>query len=342
MPHLRLGIVGTGAISAEFVAATRLEQAFEIAAVMSRSEDSATRFVRETELGEVAIATSIKELVSFDLDAVYIASPNSLHQEHALAAIERGLNVIVEKPAFWNPQQWQRVHRAAEQAGVLVLEAARHIFEPGFLAVTEWAAKQTLTGATLNFHQYSSRWDAVLAGEEPNIFSLKHGGGALVDLGIYAIYAALAWLGEPESVLYRAELAPTGVDSGGLLLLGYPGFTAELAFSKNQVSTLPSEIRAGRQVLSMNAVQGIDLVKKSDGSTLYAAQSTGRPLRELMRFEVLAFCRLIAASRTGSLTAEDTALYRELTALSGAANRICTEARLSAGLIFTGEQEESL
>lgn len=334
----RLGVVGTGAISAEFVAAVRSEKAFEIAAVMSRSEDSAARFVRETELAEVAIATSVEELVSFDLDAVYIASPNSLHQDHALAAIERGLNVIVEKPAFWNPQQWQRVHDAADEAGVLVLEAARHIFEPGFLAVTEWAAGQTLTGATLNFHQYSSRWDAVLAGEEPNIFSLKHGGGALVDLGIYAVYAAVAWLGEPDDVVYRAELAPTGVDAGGVLLLNYPGFTAELAFSKNQASTLPSEIRAGRQSISMNAVQGIDLVQSSDGTTIYETQSSGRPLRELMRFEAVAFSRLITASRTDSLTAEDTALYRELTALSQTVNRICTQARLSAGIVFTGEQ----
>lgn len=340
MSRPRLGIVGTGAISAEFVAAVSSENAFEIAVIMSRSEDSAARFVRQTELGEIALATSIEELVSLDLDAVYIASPNSLHHDHALAAIERGLNVIVEKPAFWNPHQWQRVHAAADEAGVLVLEAARHIFEPGFLAVTQWAADQeALTGATLNFHQYSSRWDAVLTGEEPNIFSLKYGGGALVDLGIYTVYAAVAWLGEPESVRYTAQLAPTGVDAGGVLSLSYPGFTAELAFSKNQVSVLPSEIRAGRRSLSINAVQGIDLVQTSAGTTLYAAQNTGRPLSELMRFEAVAFSRLITANLACNLTAEDTALYRELTSLSQAVNRICTEARLSAGIIFTGEQK---
>lgn len=337
MPRPRLGLIGTGAISAEFVAAVSSENAFEIAALMSRSQETATRFARETGLGQVAIATGIEELVSLDLDAVYIASPNSLHYEHALAAIGRGLDVIVEKPAFWNPHQWQDVHAAATEAGVLVLEAARHIFEPGFMAVTEWASTQTLTGATLNFHQYSSRWDAVVAGQEPNIFSLEHGGGALVDLGIYAVYAAVAWFGEPEGVLYRPQLAPTGVDAGGVLLLSYPGFTAELAFSKNQTSSLPSEVRAGKKVLHMNAVQGIDLVQTLEGETLYRAQAPRRALHELMRYEVVAFSRLITASRAGTITDDDPALYRQLTALSQTVNRICTDARLSAGIIFTGE-----
>ena len=131
--------------------------AFEIAAVMSRSKKSAERFIAAASLRKAASATDISELIQHDLDAVYIASPNSLHYDHAVAAIAAGINVIVEKPAFWDPAQFEQVHAQAEKAGVLVFEAARHVFEPGFAVVKDWAADQEITGASFQFHQYSSR-----------------------------------------------------------------------------------------------------------------------------------------------------------------------------------------
>lgn len=346
MDSPRLGLIGTGMITQEFAAATKAENAFELVAVMSRSSATARSFIEDADLDRVVIATEISELLGHSLDAVYIASPNSFHKNHALAAIDAGVNVMVEKPAFWNPAQWQEVHRAAERAGVLVFEAARHLFEPGFETVGQWVDEQKssgreVTGASLNFHQYSSRWDAVLAGQEPNIFSLRHGGGALVDLGIYTVYAAVAWFGEPQAISYRAQLAPTGVDAAGVLLLTYPGFTAELSFSKNQVSRLPNEIRAGRSGLVLNAVQGIDRVKTVEGQTLFEAEKPGAPLSQLMRSEALAFAELIAAQRQGNLTAQQGERYRYLTQLSRTVNRICTEARHQAGIVFSGEVDSS-
>lgn len=346
MQRPRLGLIGTGMISAEFAAATKAENAFELVAVMSRSSATASAFIQYADLEQVSIATDMSELLQYSLDAVYIASPNSLHKEHALAAIDAGCNVLVEKPAFWNPEQWQEVHKAAERAGVLVLEAARHLFEPGFETVGHWVEQQKqggreVTGASLNFHQYSSRWDAVLAGQEPNIFSLRHGGGALVDLGIYTVYAAVAWFGEPQAITYRAQLAPTGVDAAGVLLLIYPGFTAELSFSKNQASRLPNEIRAGRSGLVLNAVQGIDRVETAEGQALFESEAPGAPLRQLMRNEALAFAELVAAQRQGHLTERQRERYRHLTQLSRTVNRICTEARHQEGIVFSGENDSS-
>jgi hypothetical protein len=333
----RLGIIGTGMISTEFAAAVNAYSAFEIAAVMSRSKKSAERFIAAASLGNAASATDISELVRHDLDAVYIASPNSLHYDHAVAAIAAGINVIVEKPAFWNPAQFEQVYAQAEKAGVLVCEAARHVFEPGFAVVKDWAADQEITGASFQFHQYSSRWDLVVAGEEPNIFSLRHGGGALTDLGIYAVYAAVSWFGEPVSISYYPRLAPTGVDASGVLLLEYPGFTAELSFSKNQASVLPSEIRAGQSCLTFNAVQGIEQVETASGEVLYRSEQTDAPLRELMRYEAIAFAELIAAWRGSGLNAAQRERYEDLVELSRIVNRVCTEARYLAGIFFTDE-----
>lgn len=337
MTKPRLGIIGTGMISTEFAAAVNACSAFEIAAVMSRSKDSADRFITAASVGTAAVATNISELVRYDLDAVYIASPNSLHYDHAVAAIAAGINVIVEKPAFWNPTQFQQVHAQAERAGVLVFEAARHVFEPGFAVVKDWVTNQEITGASFHFHQYSSRWDLVVAGKEPNIFSLRHGGGALTDLGIYAVYAAVSWFGDPVSINYYPRLAPTGVDASGVLLLEYPAFTAELSFSKNQASVLPSEIRAGQSCLTFNAVQGIEQVQTASGEVLYCSEQADAPLSELMSYEAIVFAELITARCGGGLTAAQRERYEDLVDLSRIVNHVCTEARHRAGIFFTGE-----
>jgi len=92
-------------ITQEFAAATKAENAFELVAVMSRSSATARSFIEDADLDRVVIATEISKLLGHSLDAVYIASPNSFHKNHALAAIDAGVNVMVEKPAFWNPAQ---------------------------------------------------------------------------------------------------------------------------------------------------------------------------------------------------------------------------------------------
>ncbi len=63
--------------------------------------------------------------------------------------------------------------------------------------------------------KYSSRYDQVLDGEEPNIFSTHFSGGALMDLGVYLVYAAVAWFGMPKEVHYFPRKISTGVDGLG-------------------------------------------------------------------------------------------------------------------------------
>lgn len=63
--------------------------------------------------------------------------------------------------------------------------------------------------------KYSSRYDQVLAGEVPNIFSTRFSGGALMDLGVYLVYATIGWFGMPSEVHYFPRKISTGVDGLG-------------------------------------------------------------------------------------------------------------------------------
>ncbi|RTK47929.1 gfo/Idh/MocA family oxidoreductase, partial [Enterococcus faecalis] len=85
-------------------------------------------------------------------------------------------------------------------------------------------------------------YDAVLAGEEPNIFSPHFSGGALADLGVYPVYAAVAWFGKPQDVHYFARKLPTGVDGIGTAVLRYADFDVTIQTGKIADSELRSEI----------------------------------------------------------------------------------------------------
>ena len=91
----KLGIIGTGSISNEFIKAAHSTGDYQLAAVYSRTLASAERFVQNYE--NTALYTEMLDFLSSDLDVVYIASPNSLHFKHAKVAILARKHVIVEK-----------------------------------------------------------------------------------------------------------------------------------------------------------------------------------------------------------------------------------------------------
>lgn len=342
---MHFGIISTGPISAEFSQAIKFTDGADISAVFSRNAESAQAFIDHQQLQATAFDSVEALCASDDVDAVYIASPNSLHLSHALVAIQAGKHVVIEKPAVWNPAQWDQVWGAAEKHKVLVFEAARHIYEPAQKIVRDYLVGKKPKTVRLNFSQYSSRWDAVEAGEEPNIFSLKTGGGALVDLGVYPIYDAVYWFGEPDGVRYFPALAPTGVDGAGTLVLVYKDFNVIITIAKNAHSDAPSEILLGREALRLSSVQGIDVVTEYTAEAeqvLFDSKATpgSRPLSELMRFETEFFCDMIQAHLEGNFDEARVNRYRSLTLLSRSVNEVCTNARYTAGIFFENETLE--
>ncbi|MCP3426841.1 Gfo/Idh/MocA family oxidoreductase, partial [Rothia sp. AR01] len=294
--------------------------------------------------GDPRVVGSVAQLCALGLDVVYLASPNSLHARDALQAIDHGVDVIVEKPAFLDPAQWDAVHDAARERGVLVLEAARNLYEPGFAAagaaVAERAARgQSPVAAVLAYAQRSSRWNRVLRGEEPNIFSPAFGGGALVDLGVYALYAAVAWFGVPAGAAYLAHPAPTGVDAHGTAVLTYPWGTATVLAGKDHGPRSEATVHFGDGALRCDGVQAITRVEDPEGRVLSETADAGEDLAGWMAFEAGAFADLVAARRVGGLDAARAAEYRRVTELSREVNRLATRLRQDAGIRFRDEAD---
>ncbi len=250
---LKLGIIGTNWITQQFINAASESGEWHLTTVYSRHSETAQAFADKNHAG--AIFTDLERFFSQgDFDAVYIASPNSLHFAQAKLAIEHGKNVIVEKPAVANQAEFEQLDEClAAHPDVLLFEAARQIHEVNFKRVKDQIDQlEQVQGATLTYMKYSSRFDAVRAGEEPNIFSLKFAGGALQDLGVYLAYDAVGWFGMPDEVAYYPTLLSTKVDGKGLAVLRYPAFTVTLNVGKTSNSFLPSEINGLQDAIVMD------------------------------------------------------------------------------------------
>ncbi|GBG95800.1 oxidoreductase [Ligilactobacillus salitolerans] len=265
---LKLGIIGTNWITEQFINAAQETGKWQLTSVYSRTLQKAQEFGEKFN-GDFEYFTDLAAFFAEGtFDAVYIASPNSLHFAQAKQAILAGKDVIVEKPACSNPTEMQElVALLEEHPEVFLFEAARHVHEPNFKAVTKAIeGLNVVQGATLTYAKYSSRYDAVLAGKEPNIFSPAFSGGCVQDLGVYLVYDAVVWFGEPDSVDYHAVKLPTGVDGSGVASLHYDGFDVTLNLSKTFNSYLPGEIYGLKDTIRMDHSSDLNKVELDDGN----------------------------------------------------------------------------
>jgi predicted dehydrogenase len=239
---IRLATIGTSKITRSFSSAVALAEGIDITAVYSRDPERGRALADE--LGATDAYSDLDALLASDIDAVYVASPNTVHESQALAAVRAGKHVIVEKPAVTTAEAWAGLCREARDAGVVLLEAMRTEYDPGLDVIRELLPSLgTIRRVQLGYQKRSARYDQVLAGEQVNIFDPALGGGALMDLGVYPIHALVNLFGEPQSVQAASVAIASGADGAGSALCAYPGFVAEVLYSKITTSSLPSEIQ---------------------------------------------------------------------------------------------------
>lgn len=332
---LNLGIIGTNWITNQFVDAAIATQEYQLVGVYSRSIEKAKAF------GEPYHATVFETSLeayatNSDIDVVYIASPNSMHYEQAVTLMRAGKHVIVEKPIFSNPREWIDAAKVAEENKVFLFEAARHVHEENFKIVKEEVKSiEHLQGATFTYMKYSSRYDAVLKGEEPNIFSLDFSGGALADLGVYPLYAAIAWFGLPETSHYFCTKIATGVDGKGTIILRYKDFDVTILAGKIINSFLPAEIYGLNKTLSMDSIESITTIEVIDCKTKLKESIAKKTSENPMMDEAKDFADVINFPEDVDKQKE----YREWLTLSQQVNQVMTNLRKDAGIVFAADKQ---
>ena len=274
---MKLGIIGTSEISHKFVQAAAETALYEPYAVYSRGAETGAQYAARHHIPHVF--TKLEDLAACpQLDAVYVASPNSLHFPQAKACLSAGKHVIVEKPAVATTAQLEELLEIARQNGVYLLEAIRPMYNPDLVVLKEAVKKiAPIHYAYFNYMKYSSKYDAYKSGKNPPVFSAEYDGGALADLGIYNIYLCVGLFGAPDASSCTASLLPGGVDGVCTQILEYDGFRAVLSASKISFSRLPSEIQGENGTITIENPTSLDTIKlytRENGEQLL---STERP-----------------------------------------------------------------
>lgn len=218
---IKFAVIGTSKITKMFLSAAKQDERFHLQAVYSRNIETALLFAKEHQAD--MFYDDLSALAACDeIDAVYIASPNSHHAQQAIQMMKGGKHVLCEKPIAVNANEFEQMVATAKQYNVCLMEAMLSSFVPNFLIIKNSLDKiGPLRKFTASFCQYSSRYPAYLKGENPNTFNLAFANGSLVDIGIYPLYAAISLFGMPDKIQSQCSKLASGVDGCGDVILSY-------------------------------------------------------------------------------------------------------------------------
>jgi len=205
---IRWGFLGTGKIAASFARDLALLPDATLAAVGSRSQESADRFA-----GEYAVPrahAAYEALVADpDVDVVYVASPHSHHLEHARLALEAGKPVLVEKPLTLTAADAEVLLEAGRAADLFVMEAMWTACHPMIRALVD-GLRSGRFGEPRQVHAdlgFVVPPDATARMVDPAL-----GAGALLDMGIYPLTLAYLTLGRVVEARAVARVNEQGYD----------------------------------------------------------------------------------------------------------------------------------
>src|SRR5262245_39806496 len=201
-----------------------------MAAIAARDHERATDAAEAW--GIPTVFHSYDELIaSPEVDAVYIATPASLHRQPAIAAIEAGKHVLCEKPFAANADDARAIADAARASDVVVMEAFHWRYHPYAAQI-----RDVLDSGVLGRIARIEATVDIPDGEIPRTdirWDLPLGGGATMDLGCYSIqWARFAAGADPEIVSAEAVCPVPGIDASLVAELRWPsGVTGSVGSS---------------------------------------------------------------------------------------------------------------
>ena len=215
MKKLKWGILGPGSIARDFAQALNRVNG-EVYAVASRNKERAEKFARENNVKK-AYGSYDEIIKDKDIDVVYIATPHSNHYEYIIKSLNNNKHVLCEKAITVNERELEEALKIAREKN-LVLEEAMTLFHmPLYEKVIKKINKEDLGKVNMvqvsfgSFKEYD---------ENNRFFNLDLAGGALLDIGTYAVSFARYFLSSmPEEILSTVKKAKTGVDEKSGIIL---------------------------------------------------------------------------------------------------------------------------
>lgn len=186
---VKIGIVGAGRIAKRFVPESKFVSGCEVVGICSLHKDSAENFANNFELS--FCTTDYKELLEKS-DAIYIATPHNLHYEMIKQALKAKTHVLCEKPIVLSTAELQELYDLADENNVVLTEAIKTAYAPGFLRLVE-VAKSGIIG---NIKDVDACFTKLISGNLREL-DQNFAGGSVNELATYPLVAIVELLGAP-------------------------------------------------------------------------------------------------------------------------------------------------
>jgi len=205
---VRVGVIGTGAIS-QVVHVPIFAEREDVDLLAVSDADSHKARALADRFGVPLVLDDDALINHPDLDAVVICTPNYLHEEMAIAALEAGKHVFVERPLATTSAGARRVLDVAERAGRVLVVSMPHRFRPGVAALRNFIAG----GELGELYAVRGSWMTRLMPGSRHTWRYDReeaGGGALIDLGVPALDLCLWLVGFPPMKRVSCVTSPHG------------------------------------------------------------------------------------------------------------------------------------
>lgn len=228
MRKIRWGILSTARIAHQFAHDFAFVDNGTLTAVASRSADKAAEFAAEH---EIPVAYSSYQLLyeDPDIDAIYIATPHSLHCQNASDALRAGKAVLCEKPLAMSVGEIDTLAGVLAATDGYLMEAMWTWFLPAIRKALSWFEAGEI-GRLL--HIRSDFGFPLPYSAESREYNVELGGGVVSDMGIYPIaIACLFTRSNPVSIDVISRSAPNGVEDDVVAMFNYADYAATLSCS---------------------------------------------------------------------------------------------------------------
>lgn len=207
MENLRVGIIGAGWIAEKAAITLKNLEGASCYAIASRSLEKAQAFAEKWQVS--CAYGSYSELIADEnVDLVYVATPHSHHYDVTKEALENGKPCLVEKAFMANHRQAADIVRISRERKVFLAEAIWTRYQPAVQIV-----RQLISNGQIGIPRLITATLGYSMGNKPRIMRPDLCGGALLDLGVYAINFVRMFCDSPiEKMESQCVKSDTGMD----------------------------------------------------------------------------------------------------------------------------------
>ena len=213
--QLRWAVLGTGVIANQMAQALQ-SMGRALDAVGNRTYDKAVAFAGK--YGVPKVYADYNEMFTDpEIDVIYITTPHNTHMAFLEKALSQGKHVLCEKSITLNSRELDRAVSLARENGVVLAEAMTIYHMPLYRELRKRVASGALGRVNLIQLNFGS---CKVYDMNNRFFNPKLAGGAMLDIGVYALSLARLFLdSNPDQVSSFVRKAPTGVDESAAVAM---------------------------------------------------------------------------------------------------------------------------